>query len=117
MRDQHDRNKILDRRGRQLIRRVQFEGHLDEKTFLARFHQKLRASIPFELDPSLSAWCWRLAPVTGAASLVLGAILFMQGPVQPVSVDPTEQVLTLLGTDNGEGDLIVEALLHVEGGE
>jgi len=110
-----DRNEKLDRIGRELIRQVHFEGRLDEKIFLDRFHRKLH-SIETELpDMSLSAWCWRMSPVTCVVSLVLMAILSVQGPMQPtVPDDSTEWVLSLFSADNGGVEFIMEELLHVE---
>lgn len=114
MKKQLDLNEELDRIGVELIRQVHFEGGLDEAIFLDRFHRKLRSIETKIPDMSLSAWCWRMSPITCVGSLILMAILFVQGPMQPTVPDPTDQALSLLSAGNGGVEFIVEALLYVE---
>ncbi len=98
-----------------VFRQVKFSEHSEDETFLVGFYQKLREGVRIE-PQTLGVWCWRLAPVTGICSFLMCLTLLVgyqsAGPTIP---DGDDEVVVLL-SENLEGDTIVEAILHAEGG-
>jgi hypothetical protein len=95
-----------------VLRNVEFRGPSDDEQFLSGFYEKLRQGLGVE-PLSLGAWCWKMAPVTGLASLLF-CLTFLFGFDRAAAApdEPGEaQVLTLL-SESLEGDTIVELILH-----
>ena len=108
--------KLLERFLEGVFRQVEFNGHSDDDAFLAGFYRKLKQGLRVERQ-TLGVWCWKIAPVTGIASLLLGlTFIFGQPGAVVVPEQGDEQVFTLL-SENLERDTIVEVILHEEGRE
>ncbi len=114
--DNRGDEKLLERFLERVFRRVEFSAHSDDDIFLGGFYRKLEEGLRIE-PQTLGVWCWRIAPVTGVASLLL-CLAFVFG--RPAAVVPPEageeQVFTLL-SESLEGDTIVEVILHQGGSE
>ena len=108
--------KLLERFLERVFRGVEFSGHSDDDAFLAGFYRKLKQGVRVE-PQTLGVWCWKIAPVTGIASFLLGLTLVFGQPGAVVAPEQgEEQVFTLL-SENLEGDTIVELILDEEGRE
>lgn len=113
-------DREIDAFGRHLVASVSqsWEGSPDP-VFLAAFRRKFQQVRRFgkAAGPSLGSWCWKAAPLTALATVLLTFLLLFQVETTEPYPDASEQVLsTLVEQTESElsGDVILEAMLLQE---